>query len=158
MFLAVVEHAAGLGSRPRAAARRPPHPGGRTVSRLIGVYRANGGPLGEIAYVLGKLVGRAHCALCDVTHSPVRRKAEWDRMTAGLGVPFELVHLNECTGELQRLVPSKDVAPAVVAEVDGHLEVILTAAELEPLSGSVVTFERALQHALDRHSLDLGPA
>ena len=157
-FLAVVEHAAGLTERSPGSTRPPRRPDRRTVSRLIGVYRANGGPLGEVAYVLGKLVGRAHCSLCDVTHSPVRRKAEWDRMTATLGVPFELVHLNECAAELHRLVPSKDTAPAVVAEVAGRLEVLLAAAELERLSGSVVAFEQALHRALDRHSLTLGPS
>ena len=154
-FLAVVEHAA---SRPVPAAgthRTAHRPGARVVQRLVGVYRANGGPLGEAAYVIGRLVGRAHCSLCDVTHSPLRRKAEWDRMTAKLGVPFELVHLNECTGELAALVPSKADAPAVLAEVGGRLEVILDARDLDPLSGSVVAFEQALQHALDRHSLAL---
>jgi len=67
----------------------------RTPTRLVGVYRAEGSLRGEIAYVVGKLLGTAHCALCDITHSPVRRKAAWDRMAAGLGVPFELVHLDE---------------------------------------------------------------
>lgn len=151
MFLAVVEHAAAMTPRPAGS----PAGGGRRVARLVGVYRANGGPLGEAAYVLGKLVGRAHCSLCDITHSPVRRKAEWDRMVAGLGVPFELVHLNECTGRLQQLVPSKDAAPAVVAEVAGRLEVLMHAADLEHLSGSVGAFEHALHDALERRKLAL---
>jgi hypothetical protein len=156
LFLAVVEHAAAATPGHASRAARPPRGGGRRrVTRLVGVYRANGGALGEIAYVLGKLVGRAHCSLCDVTHSPVRRKADWDRMAAGLGVPFELVHLNECTGRLQQLVPSMDAAPAVVAEVEGRLEVVLDAAALEPLSGSVAAFEQALHEALEQHSLTL---
>ncbi len=157
MFLAVVEHAAGLRDRVPARDRLTPRGNGTTpVERLVGVYRANGGPLGEITYVLGKLIGRAHCAFCDITHSPVRRKPEWDRMTASLGVPFELLHVNEVTGEAQALVPSKDHAPVVLAQVRGHLEVVLTAAEMEPLSGSVVGFERALVRALRRRSLTLG--
>jgi hypothetical protein len=156
MFLAVVEHAAGLRDRVPARHSLPTVAGGaRAVSRLVGVYRANGGPLGEVAYVLGKLLGRAHCSLCDVTHSPVRRKAEWNRMTAALGVPFDLVHVNQVTGELKALVPSKDVAPAVLAEVSGRLEVVLTAGEIEPLSGSVVAFERALTRSLRQRSLAL---
>jgi hypothetical protein len=152
MFLAVVEHATAVTPRPAGARATG---SARRVARLVGVYRANGGPLGEAAYVLGKLVGRAHCSLCDITHSPVRRKVEWDRMVARLGVPFELVHLNECTGRLQQLVPSKDAAPAVVAEVGGHLEVLLRAAELEDLSGDVPAFEQALRQALERRSLEL---
>lgn len=158
-FLALVEHAAAVTPRQPVGSAGPEHrrPGAqRRVTRLVGVYRANGGARGEIAYVLGKLVGRAHCTLCDITHSPVRRKADWDRMVAGLGVPFDLVHLNECTGRLQQLVPSKDAAPAVVAEVDGRLEVILDAAALDPLGGSVPAFEQALRHVLAARSLRLG--
>ena len=45
--------------------------------------------------MIGKLMGTAHCALCDITHSPIRRKPAWDRMVAAIGVPFELLHLNE---------------------------------------------------------------
>lgn len=41
---------------------------------LVGVYDADGGLLGEAAYVVGRLCGTRHCALCDITHSAVRRR------------------------------------------------------------------------------------
>ena len=44
------------------------------IERLIGVYDADGGLRGELAYVLGHLAGRAECALCDITHSAVRKE------------------------------------------------------------------------------------
>jgi hypothetical protein len=125
------------------------------VTRLVGVYRANGGLLGELAYVLSKLVGRAHCALCDVTHSPLRRRSEWDRLVARLGVPFELLHLDECTGEVQRLVPDMSAAPAVLAVSDGRTEVLLGADELEPVAGDIAAFEQVLRAALAARSLTL---
>ena len=65
-----------------------------TVQRLIGVYDADGGLRGELAYLAGKLTGR-HCTLCDITHSPVRRRREWDAYVATLPVPFDVVHRNE---------------------------------------------------------------
>ena len=65
------------------------------VTRLVGVYDADGGLLGEAAYVWGKVRGTRHCALCDITHGRVRRKPEWDRMVADLGVPVDLLHLDE---------------------------------------------------------------
>jgi hypothetical protein len=40
-----------------------------TVIRLIGVYDADGGLRGEIAYLAGKLGGH-HCSLCDVSGTP----------------------------------------------------------------------------------------
>lgn len=55
----------------------------RPVRRLVGVYHANGGLRGEVAYVVGKFLGTAHFALCDITHSPVRRKPAWDAMVSG---------------------------------------------------------------------------
>ena len=53
---------------------------GPELRELIGVYHADGGPIGEARYVLGRMLGTAHCGLCDITHSPVRRKPEWDRI------------------------------------------------------------------------------
>ena len=41
----------------------------------VKAYHADGGPIGEVRYIIGKLLGTAHCALCDITHSPFRRKA-----------------------------------------------------------------------------------
>ena len=48
------------------------------IREIVGVYHADGGVMGELRYILGKARGTAHCALCDITHSTVRRKAAWD--------------------------------------------------------------------------------
>jgi hypothetical protein len=146
VFLALVEHA--LGGRGTG----PDRDG---LRRLVGIYRANGGAVGEVAYVLGKLVGRAHCTLCDVTHSPVRRKAAWDRMVDSLPVPFELRHLNELDTAMTALVPDRESAPVVLADVDGALEVLLGPADLAPLEGDVEAFERVLRGALAARGLSL---
>jgi hypothetical protein len=58
------------------------------VVAYTGIYNADGGLVGEVRYVVGHLLGTAACALCDITHSPVRRKPEWDRFVARLGTPF----------------------------------------------------------------------
>jgi len=119
-------------------------------TRLVGVYRAEGTLRGEISYVVGRLIGTAHCALCDITHSPVRRKAAWDRMAAGLGVPFELVHLDERDPDTARVVTGWDDSPAVLAELDGGLVRVLGPDDLEAVGGDVARFERALRAALER--------
>jgi hypothetical protein len=128
------------------------------VRRLVGVYRAEGSLRGELAYLAGKLLGRAHCSLCDITHSPVRRKAAWDRMAAGLGVPFELVHLDERAPDVAALVTGWDDAPVVLVERDGGLQVLLGPVDLEPLHGDVDAFERALRAALQPSEPAAGPA
>jgi len=62
-------------------------PGTENATELIGVYDADGGLRGELSCVFGHQPGRRQCGLCDITHSPVRRKAAWDAMVAGLSVP-----------------------------------------------------------------------
>jgi hypothetical protein len=47
-----------------------------TVESLVGVYDADGTALGELSYFLRASVGRAHCALCDVTHGRTPTRSE----------------------------------------------------------------------------------
>lgn len=109
------------------------------VTALAGVYDADGGVRGETAYVIGHLLGRTHCALCDITHSPVRRKPEWDRMAASLPVPIRLLHRNELDAELARAIDGEPLA-LVAARVDGEWTVMLDSGDLEGLDGNVDRF------------------
>lgn len=110
------------------------------IDRLVGVYHADGGLRGEASYVLGKLLGSAHCSLCDITHSPWRRKPAWDAMAARLGVPFHLVHRDEWP----RTVPTP-----LVLGFSGQQELqLLGPDDLEELGGSVAAFEAALRAAV----------
>jgi hypothetical protein len=52
---------------------------------LIGVYKADGGLIGELSYFLGHLIGVRECSLCDITHSPFKKKGEFKRLEAQLG-------------------------------------------------------------------------
>ena len=108
------------------------------ITELVGVYDADGGLLGEAAYVWGKLRGTKHCGLCDITHSTVRRKGEWDRMVASLPVPVRLLHLNELDDDLRAHVIVKPGAPVVLGR-DGLEEwrELVGAAELDAMAGSV---------------------
>jgi len=119
---------------------------GSRPTRLVGVYHADGGLRGEAAYVIGHLFGRAHCSLCDITHSPLRRKPAWDAMVARLGIPVDLVHLNERD---ERVAAASAETPCVLAEVDGDYLPLLGAADLDGLGGDVQAFEAAVHAALD---------
>ena len=61
---------------------------GSTVERLVGVYDADGTVLGELSYFLRARIGRAPCALCDVTHGRLRERADWRACRDQLPVPF----------------------------------------------------------------------
>lgn len=126
------------------------------VGELIGIYHANGGPVGEAKYILEKLLGTAHCALCDITHSPLRRKPAWDAMVAALGVPFTLVHLNELSPDVAEVVAATG-SPVVLARLaDAAIAEVLGPDELETLGGSVDAFQRALTDAAQRRDWLLG--
>lgn len=120
--------------------------------RLVGVYRANGGLVGEAQYLVGRYLRGRHCTLCDITHSPIRRKAEWDRAAGKLGIPLDLRHLNELDADLAAFVG--DRAACVVAEEDAaedgtRRRLLLTNDDLARLHGDVDAFFAALRVALD---------
>lgn len=116
------------------------------VTRLVGVYRADGGLVGELRYLVGHYLRGESCSLCDITHSPWRRKAEWDAAAAALGIPFDLLHLNELDPEMSAFVG--DRAACVVAETDDQRVLLVTNEELTALDGSVPEFFTLLRERL----------
>lgn len=118
------------------------------VVEVVGVYDAAGGVRGELAYVVGHLLGRAECALCDITHSVVRRKPEWVAMTSRLPVPVRVLHRNEAS-ESERAGWAQVGLPVVLGvRADGTHVVLLAPAALDALDGSVEAFDEALRAAL----------
>lgn len=69
--------------------------GKQTLTRIIGIYDADGTWTGEIAYALGKWFGNRHCSLCDITHAGVSEKEESKECRLRLKVPFDLLHRND---------------------------------------------------------------
>ena len=119
---------------------------------LIGVYKANGGVVGELSYFFGHLVGVRNCSLCDVTHSPVMKKAKFKdlekRLRAELGITFKLVHMNERNAE--ELKASSGREPCVLLRYDdGGISMLLDYVELKAIDGSVESFEKLLRSRLD---------
>ncbi len=118
------------------------------VVEVLGIYDADGGLRGEMSYVVGKLLGRAHCGLCDITHSAVRRRRAWDRMVESHDIPVRLAHRNELTAD-ERVAVAGHALPVVLGRTrrrDWH--VLLPAARLAELQGSVAAFDRELCAAL----------
>jgi hypothetical protein len=119
--------------------------------RLIGVYKADGGVIGELKYFFGHLIGVAKGELCDVTHSPIRKKASFDQLTKALksefGLDFALKHLNERTEAETKASSGKE--PCVLAEYpDGSLGMFLDRQELRDLKGDVGRFEKVARARL----------
>lgn len=106
---------------------------GERVAEFIGVYDAKGSLRGELAYLLGKVAGRRHCALCDITHGTLRRRPEFDRAAASLGPPFTLVHLDQMGHDVATAVGG--AAPCVLGRTDDGLVVLADGPELSSCAG-----------------------
>jgi hypothetical protein len=119
------------------------------MTELYGIYNADGGLVGEARYVIGHLLGLTSCSLCDITHSPIRRKPEWDAMVATLDIPLTVLHRNELTPELSGWVSSITLPAIVGKSKTGDFVLVLDAERLEQPAGSVSAFQTILVEALD---------
>jgi len=126
---------------------------GATVSirRLIGVYNADGTLRGELTYWVGARLGRAHCALCDITHGSVRERPDWIACRAGLPVPFDTYHRNDQPEAVRELLGPR--TPAVVADTDNGLIRLLGPDELAACGASPERLEEAITQAAKDHQL-----
>lgn len=125
--------------------------GTATIQRLIGVYNAEGTLRGEVTYWVGARLGRAHCALCDITHGRVKERSDWQACRDGLPVPFETFHLDDQPEDVRSLVAGH--APAVLADTDQGLAMLLDAAALEACDASPTLLVEALTAAADAAAL-----
>jgi len=125
-----------------------------TIRRLIGVYNANSTLRGELAYWIGARLGRAHCALCDITHGNVRERSDWKQCRAGLPVPFDTYHRDDQPGEIREVAGSR--VPVIVADTGPArgLVLLLGPDDIQACEGSPSHLSEALTQAADRHHLD----
>lgn len=116
------------------------------VRALTGIYEAEGSIRGEIKYVLGKLMGTAHCALCDITHRGISQKKGFVQCREALPVEMSTVHLDERTDDIRDFSAGK--TPCVIAHTTNGLLIVLDAQELEDCQGSVTVFRDALDRQM----------
>jgi hypothetical protein len=114
---------------------------------MIGVYDADGGLRGELAYLTGRLLGVAHCALCDITHGWSGEKPGFRALRRSLGVPVATIHRNEQPEGLGEVTRGR--LPCVVGETADGYELILGRADLEACRSDVPCLEAALLRAID---------
>ena len=126
-------------------------PGRGRVHRLIGVYDAEGTLRGELAYWVGARLGRAHCALCDITHGTFRERADWRECRADLGVEFETYHRDDQPDAVRDAAAG--VVPVVLAETAVGFVVVLGPAELYSCQGSLTAFSELLEQRLAARGL-----
>jgi hypothetical protein len=115
------------------------------IRRLAGVYNADGTLRGELTYWIGARFGQAHCALCDITHGLVRERADWKSCRARLPVHFDTYHRNDQPDDVRAVIA--DRTPAVLAQTDRGLVVLLGPDDLERCASSPEELRTALESA-----------
>ena len=117
------------------------------VDKVIGIYNARGSITGEVAFLFGRLTGRTECVLCDITHGTFKKKTAFSRAQQTLGVPFEILHLDELDSTLYSF---KDSAPCVVAVRGSECSILLSKAELALCDSEVERFFDSLKAELGK--------
>lgn len=128
-----------------------PAPAGTTddrprIIRLVGVYNADHTLTGELSYWVGARLGRAHCALCDITHGTFRERDDWKACRAGLPIPYDTFHRDDQPDEVRAALDG--AAPAVVAETTDGITPLLDGTALDACAASPERLIDALEAAV----------
>lgn len=121
---------------------------------LIGVYKADGGIVGELTYFFGHLVGVRSCSLCSISHSPVKKKSSFKALEQHLlaehGIAVRMIHLNE-RNDRERLA-SEGREPCMLLEYpDETISMFIDSSDLTALSGSVSSLKKLVVSRLDMY-------
>lgn len=106
---------------------------------LTFVYDADGTFRGEVTYIVGHLLGRLSCSMCDISHGPLGRKRAWVAWADTLAthqINVVTTHRDELDPEVAAVI--QGFFPAVVAtDHDGSHCVVMTKAQLETCDGRI---------------------
>jgi hypothetical protein len=124
----------------------------KTRGTLIGIYKADGGIVGELSYFFGHLVGVRSCSLCDITHSPIMKKSSFKALERHLladhGVAVRMLHMNERNEREQKASEGRE--PCILLEYpDESISMFIDSADLATLSGSVSSLKKLIKSRLD---------
>jgi hypothetical protein len=119
---------------------------------LIGVYDADGTIRGELAYWFGARLGTAHCALCDITHGPLRTRPSWRTCRNQLPVAFDVFHRDDQPDDVRRA--AGNAAPVVVAETSDGFVMLLTGSDLAACNSSPEALVAMIESTVAAHGLD----
>lgn len=119
---------------------------------LIGIYKADGGIVGELSYFFGHLIGVRSCSLCNISHSPIMKKSSFKELEKFLltehGILVRMIHLNERNEKEQKASEGRE--PCMLLEYpDQSISMFLDSTDLKALSGSVSSLRKLILSRLD---------
>jgi hypothetical protein len=119
---------------------------------LIGIYKADGGIVGELSYFFGHLIGVRSCSLCDISHSPIMKKSSFKALEQHLlaehGIRVRMIHMNERNEREQKASEGRE--PCMLLQYpDESISMFLDSSDLTALSGSVSSLKKLIVSRLD---------
>ena len=117
-----------------------------TGCSLYAIYDADGSLAGEIRYLVDKFLGRADCALCDLSHGwhPAGKRA-W-RQQQGATTQLTWLHRDEVPHHV--LAHVSESLPCVATDTDGNVGILISKDELAGCEGNFTVFEQLLAEKL----------
>ncbi len=109
------------------------------MKEIVCIYNANGGLMGEVAYLCKKIAGKSHCDLCDISHgyNPLGKK-EWKMLADKFPLPVNTYHINEAPAKALEVAGYR--FPVVLYRVGDDYEVVMRESELKECKKSPSLF------------------
>jgi len=117
------------------------------LQSIVGVYDADGTLFGEITYWCRARIGRAHCALCEISHGTFRAKSEWLSLVAGARVRVEMWHRDDAPSDVLDAMGGRFAS--VAARTDRGVIVLLDPDDLAECGGDIGRFADALDRSAE---------
>lgn len=112
--------------------------------QIIGVYHAESGLMGELKYIISKVMGTSNCALCDITHGwHPPGKTAWGQVVAQWG-NLNSLHINDQSPQMTALTKGK--TPCILLAKEVSCEIIVSKEQLVNCEGDIQAM-LALIHA-----------
>ena len=125
-----------------------------TFYAIYAIYDADGSLLGEVRYLRDKCLGKAECALCDLSHgwNPLGRP-NW-RRRKGVAASLNWLHRDELPHHIADQVGGQ--LPCVALDRNGEVEIVISREALRGCEGDFSVFEHLLEQAV--RALHAAPA
>jgi hypothetical protein len=116
------------------------------ADRIILVYNADSGLRAMLLDAVKKCVGREDCTLCEITYSPIGKRAAWSACERRLGMPVEELHRDQ-------LPAAWGIAQSELPCILGRYGstppfVLVSRAEVAACAGRIERLEQRLRDAL----------
>lgn len=108
----------------------------KDFKKLVFVYNANSGIGNSILDSAHKIFSPAtyNCKLCDITFGVFKENAVWKNFRETTAVELEFLHKDEFKERFPKSKALHGSLPVVFTELDGSLEVVISAEELNAIS------------------------